>query len=572
MQFKTTVASPSLAASHLFDVVVFAGGTADSLSPLCNNEPKPMLCICNRPMIWYCLYPWYAAGCRTFFVSVNEDYAALQSYLRREFSDVEFVFVLVPFTQNEAPSTTCDVVKAYLKHKESLLPNKLGHARDALLLSCDTLLPGLDPEPFIRNFYCSVASVSVLLFRPLKGTRSSTATEASSSGGAKTNKGHGAGFPVKPYVYRYTCTAYEETDEDDNGASTTNLGEDGEAVGDTKGACSYRLHFMCPYEERQELRISMGFAGRRPNLTFSSDTMDAHAYLVRHWALNAIAESAGKGMSVQRDSIPFLARSQHSIVNENKMTFLRPDGKIKYNIPKHWLLESDSSVNFLNASPGPVLPSEADNLLVCCTIYEERPEKCMRVYRVRTREDYIAVNQEILAAKCQLLEMNEVNGRNSMRISSRSTRASQQKERLGQTQRVLRTSMERKSINTAAGSAGLPFSAFALSGLVSNATFTVHKTDTSRQINIIHSFLRTEPTCKATIARSIVGNNVTLGPEVRITNSIILDNAEIGAAAIISNSVIGSSAMVNSGVRVVSCTVGPQCLVESNETDRVIRA
>ncbi|RNF17441.1 GDP-mannose pyrophosphorylase [Trypanosoma conorhini] len=568
MEFKTAVASPALAASQLFDIVVFAGGTADGLSPLCNNEPKPMLRICNQPMIWYCLYPWYAAGCRTFFVSVNEDSAALQRYLRREFADVEFVFVLVPFTQNEAPSTTCDAVNAYLKHKDSLLPSKLGHARDALLLSCDTLLPGLDPEPFIRNFYCSVASVSVLLFRPLKSARASASAEAKGGG-----KGHGATFSPKPYTFRYTCTAYEEIDEAVSGAPAANSVEGGEAAADASGPCSYRLHLMCPYEERPEPHISMGFAGRRPNLTFASDTMDAHAYLVRHWALHAIADSAGEGKSVQRDSIPFFARSQHSTVNENQSLFIRPESKIRYNIPKHWLFERDCFVNFLNASPGTALPAEADNLIVCCTIYDERPEQCMRVYRVRTREDYIAVNNEILAANCHLHEANK-----TLRRSGTGSGFKQpppppyQQLRLRPTHKPSHEPMGKKAVDAALGAAPFPLSAMALSSLVRNSAFTVQKKDFVKKITVIHSFLRTAPTCKATIARSIVGNNVTLGPDVHIDNSIILDNAEIGAGAIITNSVIGSSAMVNAGVKVVNCTVGPQCLVESDEADRIICA
>ncbi|RNF00986.1 GDP-mannose pyrophosphorylase [Trypanosoma rangeli] len=565
MESRTSVASPAVAASQLFDVVVFAGGKADGLRPLCDNEPKPMLCICNQPMIWYCLYPWYAAGCRTFFVTVNEDYAALQSYLHRVFHDVEFVFVLVPFTQNEAPSTTCDVVKAYLEHKESLLPSKLGHARDALLLSCDTLLPGLDLEPFIRNFYCSVASVSVLLFRPLKNTHTPAAA------GTKANRKHDTGFPPKPYTFRYTCTAYEELDEAVNGTSTANSRGDGETDRDTNGPCSYRLHIMCPYEERLRPYVSMGFGARRPNLTFACDTTDAHVYLVRHWALHAIADSAGEGRSVQRDCIPFFALNQHSTINEKHSLFARPENKIKYNIPKHWLFERDCFVNFLNASPGPVLPAEADNLLVCCTIYDERPETYMRAYRVRTCEDYIAVNKEIIFSKCLLHGANETMPRSATSGTAKYTHPPPHQQQQPQSiQRPSQSFMGKQSIYRAVNSSRFPFSAMALSGLVSDSAFTIRADDVSRGITVIHSFLRTSPTCKATIARSIIGNNVTLGPDVRISNSIILDNAEIGAGATISNSVIGSSAMVTAGVKVMNCTVGPQCLVESHRIEKAI--
>ncbi|KEG10107.1 GDP-mannose pyrophosphorylase [Trypanosoma grayi] len=563
MQAHATVAHPSVAVSLLFDVVVFAGGTAPGLSPLCDNEPKPMLCICNRPMIWYCLYPWIAAGCRTFYLCVNEDYAALQSYLCREFPSVAFVFVLIPLTQNETPSTTCDVVKAYLKHKDSLKPDKLGQPRDALLLSCDTLLPGLNVEHFIRNFYCSVAAVSVLLFRPLASTRTASSLATSPMNGPKSSKGQGGAPSVKPYTYRYTCTAYEEegTEETADGGDVQGLksGESDSAAGNGTNVHHHRLHFICPYEDSPAPRISLGFTARRPNLTFAADTIDAHAYLVRHWVMHHIAESAGEGMTLQRDCIPFLARSQHSTVNAELDVFLRPDSKIKFSIPKHWLFEGDSSVQTLNACPGSVLPAEADNLLVCCSIYEERENEAMRVYRVRTREDFLAVNHEILAAKSDLLELGET-AANVPGTQHQHPHQQQQRKSSG-----------KKGMEAIVGPVLPPAGALTLSYLLPDSPFNLQAKKGSQQVQIKSSFLRSVPTGSSFITRSIIGSNVTLGANVRITNSVILDNAEIGANAVITNSIIGSSAMVNPGVRVVSSTVGPQCLVEADVTDSVAR-
>ncbi|CCW68591.1 unnamed protein product [Phytomonas sp. Hart1] len=209
--------------SCMLDVVIFACGESHDLMPLCAFEPKSMLRICNRPLIWYCLAPWINAGFRTFFICVNEDYATQHTYLTREFPDLEFHFVLVPLNLNEHPSTTCDAVKAYLKYKEfmhragtdgyvvdemrspetiaecsdgergtasSMLgsvagfnanlsassshrdPLKAEYAalhgmhRDAVLLNCETILAGIDIESFVASFYSSLASVMTLFFRP----------------------------------------------------------------------------------------------------------------------------------------------------------------------------------------------------------------------------------------------------------------------------------------------------------------------------------------------------------------------------------------------------------------------
>lgn len=78
--------SDVVTAPCLVDVVVFAGnggvGSSD-LGPLTAFEPKSMLMVCNRPLIWYCLLPWVQAGFRTFFVCVNEDTMTLRAYLTR---------------------------------------------------------------------------------------------------------------------------------------------------------------------------------------------------------------------------------------------------------------------------------------------------------------------------------------------------------------------------------------------------------------------------------------------------------------------------------------------------------
>lgn len=78
----------------------------------------------------------------------------------------------------------------------------------------------------------------------------------------------------------------------------------------------HRMHYMAHVEEEPQVRISMTFAARRPDLMFTSNLIDAHVYCVRHWVLQYIAASAGVAeVSVRRTVIPLFARSQHASVN-----------------------------------------------------------------------------------------------------------------------------------------------------------------------------------------------------------------------------------------------------------------
>ena len=116
----------------------------------------------------------------------------------------------------------------------------------------------------------------------------------------------------------------------------------------------HRLHYIYPLEGKPEVRITMAFAARRPDLTFAADVVDVHVYLVSRWVLDFIAESAGiADMTVRKDIIPLLARSQHTIANTSEKSFVTPSEKLHTSIPLHWTGEgADLSVQSLNAACG----------------------------------------------------------------------------------------------------------------------------------------------------------------------------------------------------------------------------
>lgn len=257
---------PTQTAPQLVDVIVFACGRCNALSPLAaSSTAKAMLPICNRPMIWYCLLPWIQAGFSRFFICVDEDYAPVESYLRSTFAgapcDYQFFFVVV----HRSDPTTSDGVNAFLQYKERLrrddeacnTDDGQGNSpasqtrqhgsspitqeekcvlqehttvalgpRDAFLVHVDTVVANVDIELFVKSFYLSMSSVLMMLTKPLESTTSSyaiaqaecKAAEASSKGSG--GKGAAASHPAKQrevqfpsFQYNYSNVVYEEEGE-----------------------------------------------------------------------------------------------------------------------------------------------------------------------------------------------------------------------------------------------------------------------------------------------------------------------------------------------------------------------
>ncbi|KPA85162.1 hypothetical protein ABB37_01537 [Leptomonas pyrrhocoris] len=658
--------SSDTAASCLLDVVVFAGGDSLDLMPLSTVEQKTMLRICNRPLIWYTLTPWIDAGFATFFLCVNEDYAALRAYLSRAFSGVDFHYILVPSKVGDHASTTCDAVKAYLCYKEALRlgeegpliasadvgereaspasteragstsgtrdalrhrgsgagatagsnarrsttggsrdplklerVNSAGLPRDAILLSCDSILVDVDIASFVERHYTSLASVTSMLYRPLRKRA------GEQKGGGGRGKGAAAAAaaaeaPQASFTHAFSCVAYEENDATSSmalgtpcgagsGSALTSYVQGGGQSGQHTRATSpsssklhgsaaaaeeeshvshHRLHYIYPLEGKPEVRITMAFAARRPDLTFAADVVEAHVYLVSRWVLDFIAASAGiADMMVRKDIIPLLARSQHTMVNASEKSFVTPSEKLHTNISLHWTGEgADLSVQSLNAARGLPLPEVTDPLRVFCSIYEEHPDVACRIYRMNTRDNYRALHHEIISAKCFQLQLDEPAAQTGggAAPSRRSAPPSLLQHHgtfghHGGPQDAHADSKPSPSLG-----------ALALAALLPDNPITIKEKIADQQVYIVSSFIDSVPPPNVFITRSVIGAHVKLEAGARITDSILMGNVEVGAKAVIAHSVIGTGAVVNAECRIGGTIVAPRCVVEENAQDTII--
>ncbi|GET90170.1 hypothetical protein, conserved [Leishmania tarentolae] len=488
--------------------------------------------------------------------------------------------------------------------------NSAGLPRDALLLSCDTILVNVDVASFVERHYASLASVTAMLYRPL---RKRTGTDHKS--GHRHGKGGGRSSVDSTevsYTHALSCVAYEEADaiasmalgaassesmsscsrrlpsgalsqslQGSSSLSARSLCETRTMTAEPVHVHHHRMHYLNPLEGKPEVRITMAFAARRPDLTFAADVVDAHAYLVSQWALEFIAESAGiADMSVRKDILPLLARSQHTTVNAAEKLFLTPADKLKINVPLHWLGEgTEISAQSLNAACGLSLPEVTDSLRVFCTIYEEDPEMACRIIRMNTRDNYRALNHDIISAKCFQLQLEE-----SPLSTGGAARAGG--ALIGGTGAVnsfaVPSLLPHGSVHAAHtggagggahGDSGKPApsaGAVALSSLLPDNPITLREKIGDQQVFIVGSFINTAPPPNVFVTRSVIGAHVTLEPGARITDSILMGNVEIGAKAVVLNSVIGTGAVVNAKCRVSGTIVGPRCVVEENAIDTII--
>ncbi|KAG5500575.1 hypothetical protein JKF63_03670 [Porcisia hertigi] len=474
--------------------------------------------------------------------------------------------------------------------------NSAGLPRDALLLSCDTILVDVDVTSFVEQHYASLASVTSMLYRPLR--KRGGGDHKSGPSHTKAGASASAGFVEATYTHSLSCVAYEEVDElasmalgaaSSAPSSAQSRRLRGGSLSQARGTTAqpvhvhhHRMHYHSPLEGKPEVRITMAFAARRPHMTFAADVLDAHAYLVSRWVLEFIAESAGVAdMTVRKDIVPLLARSQHTTVNSAEKVFLTPADKLKMNVPLHWIGEGvDISAQSLNAACGSWLPEVTDSLRVFCTIYEEDPDASLRICRMNTRDNYRALHHDIISAKCFLLHLEEPSLTTSSAVATGGAVGG------GASGAVNWSALPSSLVPTAVhaghsssiGGAGHIDSckpapsaaAMALSALLPDNPITLREKLGDQQVYIVCSFIDSVPPPNVFVTRSVIGAHVTLEPGARITDSILMGNVEIGAKAVVSRSVIGTGAVVNSGCRVVGTIVGPRCVVEENATDTII--
>ncbi|KAG5474833.1 hypothetical protein LSCM4_04010 [Leishmania orientalis] len=491
--------------------------------------------------------------------------------------------------------------------------NSAGIPRDALLLSCDTILVDVDVASFVERHYASLASVTAMLYRPLRNKRGGS----DHKGGPRPRKG-GCGASADAaeasYTHALSCVAYEEADE----LASMALGAASSAPSPSYGRrlptgtpsqpqhapaglgarspCEarstaadpahahhhhHRMHYLIPLEGKPEVRITMAFAARRPDMTFAADVLDAHAYLMNRWVLEFIAESAGVAdMTVRKDILPLLARSQHTTINAAENAFVTPADKLKVSVPLHWLGEgAEISAQSLNAACGRLLPEVTDSLRVFCTIYEENPDVACRICRMNTRDNYRALTHDIISAKCFQLQLEDplLSAAGAAGAGGAVGGGSSAASRFALPSLLPYGGAHPGHHGGAGGTAhadsgkAVPSAgALALSALLPDNPITLREKIGDQQVFMVGSFIDSVPPPNVFVTRSVIGAHVTLEPGARITDSILMGNVEIGAKAVVSNSVIGTGAVVNAGCRVVGTIVGPRCVVEEDASDTII--
>ena len=363
------------ASAVLFDVVVLAGGEAKRMSPLCDAKPKPLLPLCNRPLIWYTIKPLVTAGCKKIYICAHDDtMPILQHYLStaQDFENVVFHFVRVPmYLEDDTPTDTADALRCFQEFRKGENPTTIGEKqakgllRDVMVLSCDIILANVDLQPFVSNFYQSFASASTLLMRaPKKEERKEahySADDACFVALENESKGDSSTDPVAPDI----------THE--------------------------RLHLHSVDTSEISLDLTCGFLARRPNLTMSKSMLDVHVYLLRSWVVDYVV--AHKELrNIREEVIAELAFSQHWSVSDHGTE--DPSTKLNYKIPSHWLLAVNStrSVAALNSMQASQ-PASWDENRCFATIYSHHP--LHRIVRVNSKERYKTISEEIVVGLLQ---------------------------------------------------------------------------------------------------------------------------------------------------------------------------
>jgi NDP-sugar pyrophosphorylase family protein len=514
------------------------------MDPLCNGNAKAMLRLWNKPLIWYCLQPWVEHGVKEFFLCLKDPCPPLAHFVQKEWPHLTFHIVdvsaaiqstdaaLGPNSQGrkdqesegeeeeEEEAGSVKALAAYAQFKRRAIPQKddsvekrtcFGEGRDVLLLSCDSIVTMTDVQPFILSFYSTFSSLSVMLWRPLPQEK------ASPPGSEKAAKVDRMTEP-QPFEQKWMCVAYEDSDASDPAPPVEH----------------HRLHLIFPLGKTPDPILPtsgypIGFLARRPHLCCCADVVSPHIYLIRNWVVDYVESKADRFNSVEKDLVLYLAKSQHTLINDEQNVVRTPAQKIDFQPPNegllsdydglpvapHWALDTTGmGIGALNAARGSV-PRPSDTLRIFCSIYNQQPLGSpypQRILRVWNKRNLLALSHEVAAA------VETFNGLSSGPIR--------------------------------------PIAAMALSGddqMVFHSPNVTRSTTRSALSN--HSVY---------LVNSSVGQNVSFGSNVRITNSIVLDNVEIGNNVIIWNSIIAVGASIAHDVKVRRSFVGPSIVVEKS--------
>ena len=70
--------------------MILAAGLGTRLRPITHTMPKPMVPLCNRPLIAWAIESLHAAGVRDLIVNLHHLPDVLERYLRVAYDGIEF--------------------------------------------------------------------------------------------------------------------------------------------------------------------------------------------------------------------------------------------------------------------------------------------------------------------------------------------------------------------------------------------------------------------------------------------------------------------------------------------------
>jgi translation initiation factor eIF-2B subunit gamma len=366
------------ATSSLCDVILLAGGLGTGLHPLTRTNAKPLVPLCNRPLVWFSVKPWLDAGVRHMYICAPAPVLPmleLELSACADFRGATFTFIkvnAVPQADNASVASavsansgteggTADALRSYYHYKQGLPPTDPKSAkRDALVVSCDTVFAGLNIWPFVRNFYDGFYSASAVYYEP-----------------------HAV--------------------HDTSRALTDCLGVEPPCPTSTSDVMHLRTHFVTPVDHLGDghQSLSAGIVARRVNLTLTSAFADAHVYMFRRWVLEYIDFHKDIG-SVREELFPFLASRQLPLISPAEGLRM-PSAKIDASkpIPIHSILKEASGHNDATNPPlsrlnamQHVNPPSWDELRTCVSIY--RSTDTARIQRVNTVAAFRSFTREVV--------------------------------------------------------------------------------------------------------------------------------------------------------------------------------
>ncbi|XP_058064881.1 translation initiation factor eIF-2B subunit gamma [Anopheles bellator] len=429
-----------------FQAVVLAAGKGTRLTDILEDRPKCLLPIGPYPMIWYPLNLLQRHGFSEVLVIVQEtEKSEVQKRLDRLQLKLKLDYFTVPVDSECGTADSLRLVSDKIK-------------TDLVVLSCDSIIE-LKLFPLLYSFREQDASLQMFLME---------------------------GGKDQDVVVPGPKTKYK--------AEKDLIGYD---------RATSKLLFMASASDFEEtVKLSGHLLRTNPELTISSNLLDAHVYIMKKWVLEYLAVSDAIS-SVKGEMLPHIIKKQML----QPQTIPENDGVSEMNLN----LKIDNIFRF-------ALMTEMDEKIDKASIYNK--EKKPVIHPIRC---YV----HLADAGAYGLRINNVRSFLSCNMKI--------------------------------------FDHFpALTGLTEHELKSSTAKINSTQINKCAVGDLTVISEKTSLNNNVIANGCTVQPKTRISNSVLMDGVTIEENVVIDNCIIGEKALVKSGSVLKNCLVGPQFVVAAN--------